>query len=417
MDKKIQSTRSAGPLFSFPVAGALITILVAAAVLTRIAFSGSGAVTPTMEYLLLLFQSLLASGVTLTVYRRVVSQQVKLLSLAFDHPDSRTRINLKLSFDSRNAGVFSPLTDRINQFAGRCENVVASITSSASRLIPMSEELIEICGSMRKRVDDQNRFSQDLEHAIITLNDSNSSVTRSINEISRSVHSGVECVQSSQQVVQDTLSSIHRLESQINSTVDQVCNLQKQSEEIGHIVEVINSISEQTNLLALNAALEAARAGQYGRGFAVVADEVRTLAKKTQTSTLEVQSMIEQIQQNAAKLVDAMKLGAIAMHETVESSREAENHLDRIGAAVAHIASHAQGIAVAIGNQTGSIETTRASVEGLVELTRIALESTKTQSISGQDLRLLGLSIKAKLDSFVLDPEYWNDHKRTLPRL
>ncbi|MGH8548193.1 MAG: methyl-accepting chemotaxis protein [Methylococcales bacterium] len=414
MDEKVLSTR--GPSLVFPVAGALITTLASGAVLTQVAFSGSIGLTLSTVYLLLLVQSLLVSGITFTICSRAVSRKVKHLAAAFDHLDSPTRIDLQLSLDSPNAGVFGPLTDRINQFTERCENIVANITGSASRLVPMSEELIETYGSIRLRADDQNRFTQNLEEAIMTLNDSNASVGRSINEITRSVRSGVECVQTSQQVVQNTLSSIHRLESQINSTVDQVRNLQKQSGKIGHIVEVINSISEQTNLLALNAAIEAARAGQHGRGFAVVADEVRTLAKKTQTSTLEVQSMIEQIQQNAGKLVEAMKCGDIAMRETVENSREAENHLDRIGAAVAHIESNAQGIAVAIAKQTGSIETTRRSAEGLVEMTRIALKSTQTQSVSGQDLKLLGLSIKEKLDTFLLDPGHRNDHKQTRPR-
>ncbi|MEL6877724.1 MAG: methyl-accepting chemotaxis protein [Pseudomonadota bacterium] len=73
--------------------------------------------------------------------------------------------------------------------------------------------------------------------------------------------------------------------------------------EVGEIVELIQTIAKRTNLLALNASIEAARGGEAGRGFAVVASEVKELANQTANATNSVGEKIGAIQSSTSASV------------------------------------------------------------------------------------------------------------------
>ena len=194
---------------------------------------------------------------------------------------------------------------------------------------------------------------------------------------------GLEAANNGRTIVKDTLDSINTLANNLSNSMDIITNLEKQSNEIGSVVEVIQGISEQTNLLALNAAIEAARAGEQGRGFAVVADEVRTLAQRTQESTTEIQTIIQNLQQGTVKTVEVMESSTRQAQETVERSTTIDDTLMSIQELIREIASKNADVAHAVGEQskvTKEIGESISSVSSQLDETSLAASNAQSAS-------------------------------------
>lgn len=178
-------------------------------------------------------------------------------------------------------------------------------------------------------------------------------------------------------VVEETTNSIDQLAARIEQAVEEVEGLESATANIETILKVINDIADQTNLLALNAAIEAARAGDSGRGFAVVADEVRTLAQRTQQSTTEIRSMIEQLQSGASAVSGAMKESKETTVTAVEKSRFANEALQIIRASIQMINDMNMQIASAAEQQSLVAEEINNNTFKIKDLSTQVVESVK----------------------------------------
>jgi methyl-accepting chemotaxis protein len=122
------------------------------------------------------------------------------------------------------------------------------------------------------------------------------------------------------------------IREQAEAVAENVVSLSEKTQAIGEIIATVNDIAEQSHLLALNAAIEAAAAGEHGRSFSVIASEVKNLADQSRGATVQVRSILGDIQkginssvmltEEAVKRVDAGKRQADVADRTIREMTE-----------------------------------------------------------------------------------------------
>ena len=200
----------------------------------------------------------------------------------------------------------------------------------------------------------------------------------------------------------DNVKRVNALASEIEKSSIVIEQLNNDSIDIGKILVVIEGIAEQTNLLALNAAIEAARAGEQGRGFAVVADEVRTLASRTQSSTQEIQTMIEKLQQGATNAVKMMHISRDQANDSVEQTTKAEGSLHEMVQQLDEIRQKSINIASAAEQQTAVSLEISESVQHIATSAELGAEETQKSALESESLAELAQRQKKMIDQFTI---------------
>jgi methyl-accepting chemotaxis protein len=274
--------------------------------------------------------------------------------------------------------------DDMGQLGKDLNIMTESLAKVASQINHACQEMVSTLEEVRHASDIQSSGATEQASSI-------NEITSSLEEIEKSSIQTIEKAKALGEVaerirekgqrgleaVEQSTAGMNTVREKVQMIAQTILELSNQTQQVGEITAVVNSLAQQSKMLALNASIEAAKAGDAGKGFAVVADEVKHLAEESEHSTTQVQKILEDIRHATEKAVMATEEGIKGVdHGTslVEETGEVVRHL---GDVIHEAAIASQQIEAAIRQEGIGIEQITSGMNEINQVTFSYVESVK----------------------------------------
>lgn len=355
----------------------------------------SGSTQTTIIMLISIAVALIIARITLIGITRPLARVNEMLNIVSSG-------DLSMKLDETGNDEFAQLSRNCNLLIDSLRNLIEGIVNRSAQLAAAAEQTSAVTAQSTTAIEEQRNQLEQAASATTEMSSTAQSVLASANDALGEIKHADDEAERVKVISSRNRKTIELLANEVDAAAQVINQLQQDSASIGSILDVIRSIADQTNLLALNAAIEAARAGEQGRGFAVVADEVRTLASRTQTSTSEIQTMIEALQTGAGKAVTVMDAGKSKASDCVNQSEEADKALEVITHAVHEAFDRSSQIATAAEEQSVVAHEISENLESIVTIAEQTSAGSQQTAISSSEVARLAEELQQSVQEFKL---------------
>ena len=263
-----------------------------------------------------------------------------------------TSHNLAVRINDNSSDEIGAISRSVDELVDALTDLIRQVQQANNTSESSVRSLITFATELSARVENINLTTATLHDNFSRLYSQIEQIAVSAEESSKNTIKANELSASTKQIIGRNKASISSLSELIQQAHEQSDALSAKTNSIQSVLDTISSIAEQTNLLALNAAIEAARAGEQGRGFAVVADEVRGLATRSQDSTSEISSVLDDIKQQVQQLQVYMENTSDSTQMVSDNSEKALTNIDTLTANIADVSSQTNTVSDAIESQS-----------------------------------------------------------------
>ena len=286
------------------------------------------------------------------------------------------------------------------------QNLHALLLSVKTAGVTLDSSSNQLASASREQEDVAHRFgesSAQIASATREISTTGAELARTMSELDRAVDTTAGVANDARANIASVDGTIRELADATGSIAVKLAAISERAAGINGVVTTIAKVADQTNLLSVNAAIEAEKAGEQGRGFLVVAREIRRLADQTAGATVDIETMVREMQSAVGagvmemdRFADKVRRG---VDEVVSSSRQMNEIIAQVEASAARFGSVTDGMssqsqgAATISESMGSLASAaKRAVDSAEEFGRTAAELQRASQLLRQSVGAFRLS-------------------------
>jgi methyl-accepting chemotaxis protein WspA len=229
------------------------------------------------------------------------------------------------------------LSESINGMIGKIHTIVGKVRESSLQLLSVASEIAATARTQEQTVNNLSASTSQVAASVREISATSKDLSGTMNEVSQSAGHASELATAGRDNTTKMAGEMKHLVESTASVSAKLGMIREKADSINAVVTTITKVADQTNLLSINAAIEAEKAGEYGRGFLVVAREIRRLADQTAVATLDIETMVKQMQ-------DAVSAGVMQMDKFADEVRSGVGQVTKINQMTWEIINEVQGL-------------------------------------------------------------------------
>ncbi|MGM9991637.1 MAG: methyl-accepting chemotaxis protein [Candidatus Bruticola sp.] len=280
---------------------------------------------------------------------------------------------------------------------GKLENLIKALQETASLVAEASSGILEATTKQAAAMSEESSAVSETSVTVGELKQVTALSTKKAEEVAHLALTSEKVTLRGREAVERTINGMQTIRKEVQAIASDMQHLSEQTQAVGEIISTVQELAEQSNMLAVNAAIEAARAGEHGYGFSVVASEVRSLAEQSRQATVQIRSILGEIQKAVTAALSNTATGTKAVEAGVELVNQAGEVIRALAETISLSSSSASQIRASSEQQAAGVDQIAQAIAAIQVASKQTLENTHQTEKQAKNMKNMSFSLHSLL--------------------